>query len=241
MKDNPPAPADAKMVNTLKSVGIAPRKDLDITAVNRHTAKGLQRSMGTFGILQKALKKPKTENGWLVIPENFAAYGTDFKTRAGIALIGLGGIWRQDVLYPTAFKDGDGKPLDGANRYLLRFDKGQTPPTRATWSVSIYDPQGYYVPNAIGRYNIAPWMPLRYSDDGSLDIHIQATSPGEEKETNWLPAPASGPFSITVRIYWPTDAALDGSYKLSAVRNLGASHHEKKEQTRETSRQAAEG
>ena len=107
--------------------------------------------------------------------------------------------------------------------------------------MSIYNPQGYYVPNAIGRYNIAPWMPLRYNDDGSLDIHIQATSPGEEKETNWLPAPASGPFSITVRLYWPTDAALDGSYKLSPARNLGASHHETKEQTRETSREAAEG
>jgi hypothetical protein len=55
-------------------------------------------------------------HGWLVIPENFADYGTDYKTRAGIALIGLGGIWRQDVLYPTAFKDGDGKSLDGAHR-----------------------------------------------------------------------------------------------------------------------------
>ena len=152
MKDNPPAPADAKRVKTLKSVGIEPGKDFDITAARPHTAKGLQRAMGTFGLLQKALTKLKTENGWLVIPENFASYGTDYKTRAGIALIGLGGIWRQDVLYPTAFKDGDGKPLDGARRYLLRFGKGQTPPARVTWSVSMYDPQGYYVPNAIDRY-----------------------------------------------------------------------------------------
>ena len=95
-----------------------------------------------------------------MIPEDFANYGTDYKTRAGIALIGLGGIWREDVVYPTAFDDGDGKPLDGANRYVLHFDKGQTPPTNATWSVSMYDPQGYYVPNAINRYNLAAWMPL---------------------------------------------------------------------------------
>ena len=238
MKDNPPAPADAKMVKTLKSVGIAPGKDFDIAAVDRHTAKGLQRAMGTFGILQKALKKLKTENGWLVIPENFADYGTDYKTRAGIALIGLGGIWRQDVLYPTAFKDGDGKPLDGANRYVLHLDEGQTPPARATWSVSMYDPQGYYVPNAIDRYHVAPWMPLAYNDDGSLDIHIQAASPGEKKESNWLPAPERGPFSLTVRIYWPTDTALAGTYKLPPVRNIGASQHEQKEEERETSRQA---
>ena len=112
------------MIKTLKAVGIEPGKDFDIAAVGRRTAKGLQRAMGTFGILQKAIKKLKTENGWIVIPENFADYGTDYKTRAGIALIGLGGIWRQDVLYPTAFKDGDGKPLDGANRYVLHFDRG---------------------------------------------------------------------------------------------------------------------
>ena len=130
LKDNPPAPADAKTVKTLKAVGIEVGKDFDIAAVGSSTAKGLQRSMGTFGILQKALKKLKTEHGWIVIPENFANYGTDYKTRAGIALIGLGGIWREDVLYPTAFKDGDGKPLDGANRYVLHFDKGQTPPAK---------------------------------------------------------------------------------------------------------------
>ena len=220
MKDNPPALADDKIRKTLKALGIEVGRDFDIATVGRSTAKGLQRSMGTFRILQKALKKLKTENGWIVIPENFADYGTDYKTRAGIALIGLGGIWRQDVLYPTAFMDGDGKALDGANRYVLHFDKGETPPNNATWSVSMYDPQGYYVPNAIDRYDVAPWMPLAYNADGSLDISIQAESPGKEKEANWLPAPASGPFSLTTRIFWPTDTVLDGSYKLPPITNV---------------------
>jgi DNA sulfur modification protein DndE len=179
--------------------------------------------MGTFKILQKALKKLKTENGWIVIPDNFANYGTDYKTRAGIALIGLGGIWRQDVLYPTAFHDGDGKPLDGANRYLLHFEEGQTPPTNVTWSVSMYDPQGYYVPNTINRYHLAAWMPLKHNTDGSLDLHIQAAPPGADKEPNWLPAPAAGPFSLTVRIYWPADEVLDGTYKLPPVTSIGES------------------
>ena len=55
-----------------------------------------------------------------MIPDNFADYGTDYKTRAGIALIGLGGIWRQDVVYPTAFKDGAPErfSLDGATGQL---------------------------------------------------------------------------------------------------------------------------
>lgn len=174
--------------------------------------------MGTLWLLQKALKFMKTTHGWIAIPDNFADYGTDYRTRAGIALIGLGGIWRQDVVYPTAFKDGGGKPLNGANRYVLHFDKGQTPSTKATWSVSMYDPDGYYVPNDIDRYHVAPWMPLKYNADGSLDIYIQAASPDQDKTSNWLPAPASGPFNLTVRIYWPMDVVLDGTYTLPPVK-----------------------
>ena len=240
MKDNPPAPADRKRVKTLKAIGIEPGKDFDLAGSDPPIAKGLQRSMGTFGLLQKAVKRLKTKNGWIVIPENFANYGTDYKTRAGISLIGLGGIWRQDVVYPTAFKDGRGKPLDGANRYVLHFDAGQTPPTNATWSVSMYDPDGFYVPNAIDRYNIAAWMPLTYNADGSLDIYIQAAPPGEKKESNWLPAPATGPFSLTVRIYWPTDAVLDGIYTLPPVTKVDANIPEK-EYEHETLREAAKG
>jgi hypothetical protein len=64
-------------------------------------------------------------------------------------------------------------------------------------------------------------MPLTYNDDGPLDIYSQAASPGEKKETNWLPAPTRRPFSLTVRIYWPADAVLDGTYKLPPVTNVG--------------------
>ncbi len=176
--------------------------------------------MGAFELLEKGVKKLKTENGWIVMPKNMADYGTDYTTRAGIALVGLGAIQPHDVTYPTAFLDGSDKPLDAASRYVLHFDKGQTPPTNATWSVSMYDPQGFYVPNAINRYNLAAWMPLKYNPDGSLDIYIQASSPGADKEANWLPAPASGPFNLTVRDYWPKEAMLDGAYKLPPVKKV---------------------
>jgi hypothetical protein len=220
MKDNPPAPADGPMVEKLKKLGIEPGKDFDIRKIDPDTAKGLQRAMGAFEKLQQGVKKLKTENGWIVMPKNMGNYGTDYETRAGIALVGLGAIQPHDVVYPTAFEDGDGKPLDGANRYVLHFDKGQTPPTNATWSVSMYDPQGFYVPNAANRYNLAAWMPLKYNADGSLDIYIQAKSPGADKEANWLPAPASGLFSLTVRDYWPTEAVLNGTYKVPPTKKV---------------------
>jgi hypothetical protein len=220
LKDNPPAKADGPMVEKLKVLGIEPGKDFDIGKIDPDTAKGLQRAMGAFAILEKGVKKLKTENGWIVMPKNMGNYGTDYETRAGIALVGLGAIQPHDVAYPTAFIDGDGKPLDAAKRYILHFDKGQTPPTNATWSVSMYDPDGFYVPNAINRYNLAAWMPLKYNGDSSLDIFIQANNPGADIEANWLPAPAKGPFNLTVRDYWPNDAMIDGTYKLPPVRKV---------------------
>jgi hypothetical protein len=101
---------------------------------------------------------------------------------------------------------------------VLHFDKGQLPPAKATWSVSLYDPNGFYVPNKINRYHLAPWMPLKTNADGSLDMFIQAESPGPDKESNWLPTPASGPFNLTTRIFWPAEAALNGSWKMPGIK-----------------------
>jgi hypothetical protein len=50
-----------------------------------------------------------------------------------------------------------------------------------------------------------------YNKDGSLDVYVQKDSPGKDKEANWLPA-AAGDFSITMRVYWPKPAMLDGSW-----------------------------
>ena len=220
MADNPPAPADAAAVARLARSGVEPGKPVDLDGLGWSKAWALRTSMRLLGVLEWGATKGKTDAGWMVMPRDMARWGTDYVNRAGISLIGLGAVWPEDIQYPTAFKDGDGKPLDGANAYVLHFDKGQTPPNDATWSVSMYDPDGWYVPNALDRFHIAPWMPLKTNPDGSLDIWIGATSPGAEKEANWLPAPKSGPFNLTVRIFWPKEAALDGSYSVPSVRRL---------------------
>ena len=51
-------------------------------------------------------------------------------------------------------------------------------------------------------------------------MYIQPVSPGADKEANWLPAPTSGLFNLTVRIYWPTQGVLDGTYKVPPVRKV---------------------
>ena len=161
----------------------------------------------------------KTVNGWINLL-NLGRYGTDYNTRALVAWLGLGAATSDDVIYPSAFVDGDGKVLDGASKYVMHFEKGGFPPSASgVWSISQYR-ENFYVRNSIERYGILPSMPLKYNADGSLDIYIQKDSPGPDKEANWLPCPPSGPFNVTVRIYQPKKEALDGSYKLLPVKKV---------------------
>jgi hypothetical protein len=158
-------------------------------------------------------------NGWRVPPMVLGNFGTEYGARAVVALIGLGANLPQDAVYPSAFVDGADQPLDGANRYVIRFDKDSTPPVNAFWSITMYDANSFFVPNPINRYALSSWMPLKKNADGSLDLYVQAESPGKDKESNWLPA-AAGPFNLTLRMYWPTETApsiMDGSWKPPAV------------------------
>ena len=218
LKANPPPAADAPVVAQLAKIGLMPGQDFDLSKQDPLVQKGLD------GVVQKALaelqdaakKAGVVVNGWNQLPSNIANFGTDYGTRAVVALIGFGANIEADAIYPSAFVDGDGQPLNGANRYTLHFDKGQTPPANAFWSITMYDAQSFFVPNALNRYNIAAWMPLKYNKDGSLDIYLQKDSPGKALESNWLPAP-EGAFNVTNRIYWPKPAALDGTWKAPAI------------------------
>lgn len=218
MKDNPPYAADRTVLDRMKKLGIEPGKDFDIGKVDPAIARGLQRAVKEVPIkMQEGIAKIKNVNGWIQ-PANLGRYGTDYDTRAGIALVGLGADLQEDTIYPTAYVDGDGNPLDSANKYVMHYEKGELPPTNATWSVSQYK-GNFYERNVLDRYAIAPWMPLKPNADGSLDIYLQADSPGRDKEANWLPTPR-GLFNISIRNYWPKEEALNGTYKNPPIRRV---------------------
>ena len=201
-----------------------PGQDFDPGKFDPAVAKNLDGAVkAAIATLQaRAKQMGQAVNGWRIPNSNIGAFGTDYDARAFIALIALGANLPADSLYPTTFVDAEGEPLDGANRYVLHFDAGQTPPVNAFWSVTMYDPQSFFVENPIHRYAISSWMPLRLNGDGSLDIVIQHASPGAEREANWLPGPDGG-FNITMRMYWPKDQSqsiIDGSWKPPAVTGL---------------------
>src|SRR5262245_11807344 len=87
---------------------------------------------------------------------------------------------------------------------LLTFAGVRTPPANAFWSITMYDADYFFVDNPLNKYTASPRDPLKYNADGSLDIYIQNESPGNAKESNWLPAPKSG-FVLMMRMYWPRE------------------------------------
>jgi hypothetical protein len=99
---------------------------------------------------------------------------------------------------------------------VVRFPKGQLPPVGAFWSLTMYNARQSFVQNPLNRYAIGDRDNLGFNDDGSLTLYIQHDSPGKEKESNWLPAPADS-FNLVMRLYWPKKEALDGTWKLPLI------------------------
>ncbi|MCB0052748.1 MAG: DUF1254 domain-containing protein, partial [Caldilinea sp.] len=130
------------------------------------------------------------------------------------AALGIYGNTKEEAMYPVYYTDSTGRPLNGANRYILHFAPGQLPPVHAFWSLTMYEqPASLLVANPIDRYLLNSTMlpDLNRDDDGGITLLIQNESPGQAREANWLPAP-TGPFSVVMRLYWPQAAALEGKW-----------------------------
>lgn len=218
LKVNPPHITDEPMIAQLKKIGVEPGKSFDIEKLDPAVRKGLT-SVPEDAQQLMAWKMPtlaRVVNGWSMNTDTMGVYGNYYLKRAIVTQVGLGANLPEDAVYPLNLGDEAGKPLDGASKYTLHFDKGATPPVRAFWSVTLYDAAGFQVGNTLNRFAVSSWMPFKYNADGSLDLYFQNESPGKDKEANWLPAP-KGPFNLTMRLYSPTSEALTGKWTPPAV------------------------
>jgi len=216
MKTNPPTPQDAPMVAKMARIGLVPGKDFDRSKLDFIDREALK-IVPKLALLEMGvhLKRQKTTNGWLYFTKGVGHFGTDYLTRGMANLLGPGWNRPQDAVYPLSQKDGNGDEYNGAkHNYVMRFEKGKLPPAEAFWSLTMYDEDFFFVPNPINRYDLAQRDKLITNPDGSVDLHIQADSPGKDKEANWLPAP-KGKFTLVMRIYAPRKtppSILDGSW-----------------------------
>jgi hypothetical protein len=213
LKVIPPHITDQPMIAQLKKIGFEPGKSFEFDKANPTIRKALESAPEDARQLM-AWKVPtlaRIVNGWSMNTDTMGVYGNYYLKRAIVAQLGLGANLPEDAIYPLNLADESGKPLDGANKYTLHFDKGETPPANAFWSVTLYDAEGYQVANPLNRFAVSSWMPFKYNADGSLDLYFQNENPGADKEDNWLPAP-KGAFNLTLRLYAPKSEALTGKW-----------------------------
>jgi hypothetical protein len=222
MKANPPATADAPELAKFAKIGLVAGKDFDASKLDADFAKRIPQVAFDRIMLQfKVGKSIKNINGWMFDTEA-GVYGTDYLNRAFVTAIGLGANRIQDAVYPTSLKDAEGKTYDGANKYVMHFPKGQLPPVRGFWSVTMYDANYFFVANPINRYSISARQNLKANPDGSIDLYIQNQSPGVDKESNWLPAPKDK-FVLMLRMYWPNEKSpsiINGTWTPPAAKKV---------------------
>lgn len=218
---NAPLPADQPAIDRFAQISIGAGKNFDLKpfpADIQQRANGV--SQLVFSELNAALTDVKDlKNGWNVGMKVIGTYGTDYASRALVGYFGLGANLKEDAIYPSASLDADGKQLNGVNKYVIHFEKGQTPPAKAFWSLTMYDPEGYFTENSLKRYTIGDRSNLKQNADGSVDIYFQHENPGKERQSNWLPAP-KGDFNVLLRVYWPKEEMVNGSWIPPAIRKI---------------------
>lgn len=222
MKHNPPHANDYPILDRMKRIGIEPGKSLAFETASPVIQDALSTAPDeALKLIENAFRQSGTfTNGWRTNMTAIGTYGADYLHRAGVAYAGLGANVIEDAIYPTAFMDADGQPFKSERRYVLHFSKEELPPVQAFWSLAMYDERQLFTENPLGRYSIGDRDELQFNPDGSLDLYIQRESPGRDKESNWLPTPAKGQFTMNLRLYWPKAQALDGRWLPPAVKRV---------------------
>lgn len=214
LKRFPPPAADQPLLRRIKAVGIGPGMEPSHnTKLSADTLRGLRAAVtaGPKQVMSDAaaiyLADFPKHGGYLL--GGFGSYGTNYKLRAVISMIGLGAFTSDQSMFAIALTDHALQPLSAETHYVMHLPA--PPPVDEGWSVTVYTSQGFLVPNAINRYQFSEASKLTKNPDGSVDIFLQNTRPtGPGQAANWLPAPTSGGLEVMWRLLAPQPKAIGG-------------------------------
>ena len=206
-------PMDDAMAGWLREIGMDPAAKFDWEKLSPQARRGLERATADAHriITERLPRVMPIVNNWQIVRFDRRMSG-DPMIAAASAMLGL--LWnpREVNTYDGTFFDGSGAPLEGNNRYVIKFSP--PPPVDAFWSVTMYSAETrIFVPNPINRYSVGDRTKgTVYGKDGSLEIFLQAEAPTDPRErANWLPAP-KGRFYLVTRHYSPQAAILTGDW-----------------------------
>jgi hypothetical protein len=214
----PTDPSETDLMARFAKIGVEAGKTIDAGALSPEMKTALEQGMADAWAEFENLQKQKIDTGEITLGEMFGTreyLKNNYLYRMAAAVNGIYGNSKEEAMYPVYAIDAAGQKLNGANRYTVHFASGQLPPVNSFWSLTMYElPQSLLVANPINRYLLnSPMLQQFVKDaDGGITFYVQNESPGKEKEPNWLPAP-KGPFIMFMRLYWPKDEALNGTWK----------------------------
>lgn len=226
MVASPPPTDDADKLAELARVGVGPGlevSDADLSPASQWAAQAAVRTISALlgplvSVAQYAMAA--RNDGWASPDPAIGDYGTDYLLRAGVAKIGLGANTPEEAYYATAFLDENLRRLNGRHSYQLHFEPGQEPPADAFWSITVYDSDGFLVPNEQEIYAVSSTGSgdLVYQEDGSIDIVFSQEDP-QDPTVNWIPLP-DGAFRVYLRVYVPQDAVLEGDWVAPGIERI---------------------
>jgi hypothetical protein len=205
----PPHPSEKALLARFSKIGVAPGKPFEAAKVDPALLAAIDAGVedGKAALKEKEART-LSSNGLF---GSRAFLKSDYTTRAVAAAKGLYGNSLEEAWYGGFVGKGD-------TLGVLHFPPGQLPPAKFFWSATLYTlPDRFLYANALNRYSIGDRTKgLVYDKDGGLTLFIGNASPGKDKESNWLPAPAA-PYSLVVRAYGPKPAMMKGQWKLPAL------------------------
>jgi DNA sulfur modification protein DndE len=214
INENPP-PRDqvTALLPLFAPLGIELGKKWDRTKVHPVTLAAMKRAAANVGMKTLVDIPPGSmKNGWVWMWPSTGNFRTDYLTRATIVRWGLTANTLEEAVYIGALLDSGNRPLMGEKTYTVRLE----PPAYkkpAFWSATMYNyDNNYTVENPINRYCLGSDNKMAMNDDGTVTIYLQSTSPGPDKEANWLPTPKSGRWYINLRAYAPGRRTIESAY-----------------------------
>jgi hypothetical protein len=211
--------SEREFFQRLAKIGLVPGKVFDPESLKPEIKEALVAGIQDAWEAFDELNNTKIKTGLVTSGDVFGTrehLNNNYLYRMAGVVLGIYGNSKEEAIYPAYQLDADGQRLDASNNnYTITMKASELPPVNSFWSFTMYElPSSLMVKNSINRYliNSAMLPDLKRNVDGSITLYIQYQSPGEDKESNWLPAP-NGPFIIMHRLYWPKPEALNGTWK----------------------------
>lgn len=215
MKEVPPMPGEEAIYGQIESVLAAAAKDPKIKAILKQAAIDADQKLITPLFQFSNVGYPLKDN-WTT-QANGAQFGLDYLTRTACAKANIFVNKPIETKYFYQDKDVSGVRLQGNSKYTVTFAKGEVPPVKGFWSLTLYNQYHFFSPNPINRFSLGTKnKDLKYNGDGSLTLYVQNTPPSNDKLSNWLPSPKET-FSLYIRCYWPEDRVIKDSWLPPAV------------------------